>query len=339
MQIHLNTWGTYLHVKDQLFEVKIKKDEKVEKHLLAAHKVKSIWIGQGIALSSEAVRLAMKHNIDIVFLENNGKPIGRVWHSKLGSTTLIRKKQLEASMGPKALHYTKLWLGTKLDNQINTIKNLKKHRIQHHEYLNENIERISNLHQSLIRLEGKHIDDLADTIRGLEGSAGRLYFATLSHVLPRNHRFQGRSFRPAQDPFNAFLNYAYGVLYSRIEKALILSGLDPFVGFLHRDDYNYKSMVYDFIEPYRSYADKVVFSLFAAKKVNQSHTLEITNGVTLDKGGKVLLIEKLNQYLEEEKIRYKGRNQTRSNCIQGDAHRFANELIGKNQAIPSTRQY
>lgn len=339
MQIHLNTWGTYLHVHDQLFEVKIRKEKQVEKHQIAAHKVKSIWIGQGIALSSEAVHLAMKHNIDLVFLERDGKPIGRVWHSKLGSTTLIRKRQLEASLGEQALHYTKIWVIAKLEHQLTALKALKKHRSQHEVYLSEKVERVTKLQQSLTRLEGRHLDDLADTIRGLEGTASRLYFETLSYVLLPPYQFSGRSFRPAQDVFNALLNYAYGVLYSRVEKALILAGLDPYVGFLHRDDYNYKSMVYDFIEPYRGYADKVVFSLLAAKKVNQSHTQAIANGVGLTKEGKVLLIEHLNIYLEEDKIRYKGRNQTRANCIQYDAHSFANELLGKNQEIPTTQQY
>jgi CRISPR-associated protein Cas1 len=149
----------------------------------------------------------------------------------------------------------------------------------------------------------------------------------LSKVLREPYKFSGRSFRPAKDPFNAFLNYAYGVLYGRVEKALILAGVDPYVGFLHRDDYNFKSMVYDFIEPYRVFADKVVFSLFSGKKVNQSHTDQIANGFQLNKEGKVLLIEQLNKYLEQEKVRYRGRNQTRSNIIQADAHQFAHDLI------------
>ena len=38
---------------------------------------------------------AMDHNIDIIFLDEFGDPFGRVWHSKLGSTTLIRRRQLE----------------------------------------------------------------------------------------------------------------------------------------------------------------------------------------------------------------------------------------------------
>jgi CRISP-associated protein Cas1 len=152
-------------------------------------------------------------------------------------------------------------------------------------------------------------------------------------VLPQQYQFGGRSFRPAKDAFNAFLNYAYGVLYSRVEKALMLAGIDPYVGFLHRDDYNYKSMVYDFIEPYRGYADKAVFTLFSAKKVRQDHTDEITNGVSMNKEGKALLMEHFNSYLEEEKVRYKGRQQSRAATIQFDAHQLANEFIGKSEPL------
>ncbi len=330
MQIHLNTYGTYLHVKDQLFEIKIKKEGNVEKHQVAAHKVKSIWIGKGIALSSESVKLALQNNIDIVFLEYDGQPIGRVWHSKLGSTTRIRKRQLECSLSTEALSYVTMWLSAKVGNQLTFVKDLKKHRKQHEDFLDKKIKQIEALKILIENVEaGQKVDTVADQLRGWEGTAGRLYFETLSYVLTKPYQFSGRSSRPAVDMFNAFLNYAYGMLYSKVEKSIILAGLDPYVGFLHRDDYNYKSMVYDFIEPYRAYADKVVFQLFSAKKVNKSHVDEISNGLSLNKSGKVLLIESLNTYLEEDKIRYKGRNQTRANAMQFDAHQFANKLIAK----------
>lgn len=114
-----------------------------------------------------------------------------------------------------------------------------------------------------------------------------------------------------------------------MEKVLVVAGLDPYVGFMHRDDYNMKSMVFDFIEPYRTYADEVVFKLFSAKKVNDSHTSSITNGMSLNTDGKNLLMQALMKFLDEEKIKYKGRNQTRINAMQQDAHQFANKLIGK----------
>ena len=215
-----------------------------------------------------------------------------------------------------------------MNNQLEFIKDLKKHRPQQEDFLNDKISKIGNLVISLNNLQTEKIEEIADTIRGLEGTAGRLYFETLNYVLPEQYQFAGRSMRPSKDAFNAFINYGFGILYSRVEKCLMIAGLDPYVGFLHRDDYNQKSMVFDFIEPYRIFVETAVFRLFTAKKVNKAHTDEITNGVTLNKEGKELLITALNTYMEGDTIRYKGRNQTRANAMQQDAHTFANSLIG-----------
>lgn len=331
MQLYLNSYGTYLHVREAMFEVRVPQEEgPARKHHFAAHKVTSIIMTTSAALSTDAVQLALQNNIDIIFADSSGFPLGRIWHSKLGSTTRIRKRQLEASLNGEGVRWVIEWLDRKLQNQLEFIKSLKKHRKRHADFLQEKVDKIDNLRQSIRLQDGAaSVDAVADTLRGLEGTAGRLFFETLSRVLPPDHQFDGRSFRPAQDPFNAFLNYGYGVLYNRVEKALMIAGLDPYVGFLHRDDYNQKSMVFDFIEPYRIYVDEVVFRLFAGKRINQSHTAELADGVTLVKEGKQLLIERLNQFTEVDKIRYQGRNQTRMNAMQMDAHRFANTLIGK----------
>jgi CRISPR-associated protein Cas1 len=176
-------------------------------------------------------------------------------------------------------------------------------------------------------LSGKIIPDIADTIRGYEGTAGRMYFKLLSELLSNEYQFNGRSYRPAEDPFNAFLNYGYGILYSRIEKSIMIAGLDPYVGFLHRDDYNQTSFVFDFIEPYRPFVDLTVYRLFSGKKVTGDHFHSITNGIGLTKPGKKLIVESFIKRFDVDKIRYRGRNQTRMNAIQQDAHTFANKLI------------
>ncbi len=328
MQLHINTYGTYIHVKDELFEIRRKNDKgEIEKKQYSANKVTHILLTTGTSLSTDAVKLAMKFNVDIVFAEQDGSPIGRVWHSKLGSTTKIRKSQLEASLNATGVKWTKEWLMAKLDNQLNFIKDLKKHRPQHADFLNDKISRIEALSVSINTLEAQKVTEIADTLRGLEGTAGRLYFETLNYVLPSEYQFKGRSMRPAQDAFNAFLNYAYGILYSKIEKTLIVAGVDPYVGFLHRDDYNQLSMVYDFIEPYRTYADEVVFRLFSGKKVNKSHSDVLANGLSLNAEGKALLVTAFNKYMDDDPIRYRNRNLVRNHAIQLDAHNFANSLI------------
>jgi CRISPR-associated protein Cas1 len=51
------------------------------------------------------------------------------------------------------------------------------------------------------------------------------------------------------------------MLYGHCESALIHAGLDPFIGIMHRDEYNRPVLVYDFIEQFRHWADYVVCHL------------------------------------------------------------------------------
>src|SRR4030043_214587 len=91
MQLVINTHGSYLRKKEGNFLVKTD-DQTFE---VSAKKVQSIMITTSAYLSTDAIKLAMDNNIDVIFLDEFGDPFGRVWHSKLGSTTLIRRRQLE----------------------------------------------------------------------------------------------------------------------------------------------------------------------------------------------------------------------------------------------------
>jgi CRISPR-associated protein Cas1 len=330
MQIYLNSFGTYLHVKEAMFEIRVPAEGGVvTKHHLSAKKVTAIILTVAGALSSDAIRLALMHNVDLILADRSGQPLGRFWHAKLGSTSKIRKRQLGASLDARGLKYTGDWLAAKLEAQAVMLQRLKKHRKHHHELLDERRERIGDLAAAIGTCVAKAslVSEVADTLRGLEGTAGRLYWQTLSALTPEPYRFAGRSFRPAGDAFNAFINYGYGVLYGRVEKALMTAGLDPYVGFMHRDDYNQKSMVFDFIEPYRPLVDHVVFRLFSGKKVNTTHYGELAGGITLEKPGKEMLIEALGEYLDGEKVRHHRRVRSRMNGMLADAHRFAQELL------------
>lgn len=329
MQIFINTYGTYVHVKDEMFKIRVPEKDKEEPRVnhIAAHKITSFVMSTGAALSTDAIALALKHNIDIVIVDNLGDPLGRFWHSKLGSTAKIRKAQLEASLNEIGLNEIKKWLSQKLENQADFLQDLKKHRKQLHQFLDEKINSILDLKLKIQESEAENINQVADSFRGWEGSAGRHYFDALSKCMPEEFSFKGRSFRPANDEFNAMLNYAYGILYSRIERAIMLAGLDPYVGFMHRDDYNTKSLVFDYIEPYRIYAERFVFRLFTGKKINKSYFDKITNGYSLNEEGKKFFVSSYLEYLDSDKIRYKGRLQTRMNAVQLEAHRFANSLI------------
>lgn len=81
MQLFIDTYGTYVHVKDEMFEIRIPKEEEKKeynKHHFAAQKVSCILMAKSAALSTDAIILALKYNVDIVFVDYDGQPLGRV---------------------------------------------------------------------------------------------------------------------------------------------------------------------------------------------------------------------------------------------------------------------
>ena len=136
---------------------------------------------------------------------------------------------------------------------------------------------------------------VAERFRGQEGTASRLYFQELGRLLDPALGFRGRTGRPAFDPFNALLNYLYGMLYTSVHLALLKSGLDPYMAVLHADQYGGKpTMAYDFIEPYRPWADQVALELAfsgVAASPDFFRTDPDDRGLWLDSKGKSAVID------------------------------------------------
>jgi CRISPR-associated protein Cas1 len=321
MQLVINTYGSYLRKNGDCFLVR--NEDKVFE--ISVRKVDSIMITTSAYLSTDALKFAIENNIDVIFLDEFGDPYGRVWHSKLGSTVLIRRKQLEGSSSEEGLNLAKEWILRKLDNQTDFLERLKRPREDKAEKLEQSISGLQDMRQRIASLTGT-VDERRGTVMALEGTAGRIYFDSLNYLMPDRFKFDGRSRNPAKDEFNALLNYAYGVLYSLVEKTCIIAGLDPYIGFLHTDNYNKKSLVFDLIEMFRIFAEETVVHLFSGRKVKVEHFDEVKGGYTLNKEGKAVLIEALNKTLDDT-MRYRGRNIQKRNIIQFECHAIANNLI------------
>ncbi len=264
MQLVINTFGAYLRKQGDCFLVK--NDDKTFE--VSVRKVDSIMITTGAFLSTDAIKAAMDHNIDILFLDEHGDPYGRVWHAKLGSTTLIRRRQLEVAADARGLALAQDWIVAKFDRQVEFLKKLGHARPEKETEVLAYTRRLEEGREKLAALTGT-LEEQRGTIMGLEGAAGRSYFEALNFIMPERYRFDGRSRQPAKDEFNCLLNYGYGVLYSMVEKACLIAGLDPYVGFVHTDNYNKKSLVFDLMEMFRYLVDQTVVYLFTGRKVKQ----------------------------------------------------------------------
>ncbi len=321
MQLVINSPGTFITQKDECFRLK-NKDRIFD---ISPLKVESIVISNQAMISSQAVVQALEHNIDIIFLDSYGDPLGRVWFSKLGSTALIRRKQLEAAGESLGVDLVLDMIRQKMENQIRFMKKLM-HARPGKESLFAGAVNIIEQAMSDLGSDRGSLDEIRNRLMGLEGTAGRAYFQSLSKIMPEKFHFERRSRRPARDPFNAVLNYCYGILYGRVEKACILSGLDPYVGFMHTDNYNKKSMVFDLIEPFRIYGEQTAVYLFTGKKMKDDYFDANEGAVSLNPDGKPVVIESMNKHLEET-VRYRRKNVKRKYIMQHEAHRLSNILL------------
>ncbi len=98
-------------------------------------------------------------------------------------------------------------------------------------------------------------------------------------------RFRGRSRRPPRDAINALLSFLYTLLTHDCRSAAESVGLDPAVGFLHRDRPGRPSLALDLMEELRPVlADRLALSLVNRRQIGPGQ-------VEARDGGAVLLTE------------------------------------------------
>ena len=296
MELILNTFGVSLGRESEGFVV----TSPEGKQRIPADTIKSIQISKGVHITSDALFLAIEREIDVVFVERSGNPTGRVWSHKFGSISTIRKGQLNFSRSSSAVEWIKKVIVKKIQNQQALLLMFESDDC---EIVDKRDKAITRLEDYLIKikgLEGFLVQDIASILRGWEGVSSKIYFDAVNEFLPPQYQFSQRSQHPALDVANAMLNYGYGILYGKVESALIKAGVDPYIGVLHRDEYNRPVLVYDVIEIYRVWIDYVVFNLLTQEIITDDfYSVRSDGSYWLENLGKRVLIQSVNDYFDE----------------------------------------
>lgn len=296
MDLIINTFGVSLSKDNDGFV--ISNHDGVQK--IPVTGIRSIQLSRGAQISSDAVLLAVENEIEIIFMGQSGMPMGRIWSPKYGSVSTIRKGQLTFTFEHDAIKWIKTIISKKIQNQQAMMLMFCPQDSPLQQTVDKSVNRLEDYRTKIAGLDGEIVSDISSTLRGWEGVSSKIYFDTINLFLPEKYRFTARSQHPAMDVANAMLNYGYGLLYGRIEGALIKAGIDPYVGVLHRDDYNRPVLVYDVIELYRVWIDYVVFSLLCQDVVTEEHYSVRSDGsFWLEPLGRRVLIQSINDYLEE----------------------------------------
>ncbi|PZP11066.1 MAG: subtype I-C CRISPR-associated endonuclease Cas1, partial [Sphingomonas hengshuiensis] len=121
-----------------------------------------------------------------------------------------------------------------------------------------------------------------DLLRGLEGEAAQAYFGVFDQLIRVESpllRFGGRNRRPPRDAFNALLSFLYTLLTHDCRSALETVGLDPAVGFLHRDRPGRPSLALDMAEEFRPLlGERLALSLINRRQLNERDFVVFDNG-------------------------------------------------------------
>lgn len=124
-----------------------------------------------------------------------------------------------------------------------------------------------------------------DVVRGIEGEAAAAYFGAFSGLIANREpvfAFNGRNRRPPTDAVNCLLSFLYTLLCHDMRGALEAVGLDPAVGYLHRDRPGRPSLALDLMEEFRPYmADRLVCTLINKGQVRPAGFVRQESGAVM----------------------------------------------------------
>jgi len=322
----VNQFGAFIGKKSERVRVTVKGELTEEVPLIKLEQI--LVVTGGVSLSSDVIRKCAEAGIPISFVSKSGRPYARIISSGLTGTVKTRREQLLAYADGRGVTLGKAFAEGKLRNQINLLKYMAKYRKgrdkELYRQVREAADEIEALVDELGRLDGEDIDALRLQILNLEGRGGQIYWQAVGKLLRADVEWPGRKGRGARDLVNSLLNYGYGILYTQVERAIVLAGLDPYAGFVHVDRPGKPSLVLDLIEEFRQTAvDRVIFGL-----LNKGVGLAVDDKGYLTDATRRLVAEKVLGRLEGEEP-YEGRKRKLRTIIQSQARHIAAFVRGE----------
>jgi CRISPR-associated protein Cas1 len=262
--LYITTEGAYLQQDGETIVVTRGSEQLLRFPL---HGLESIVAVERVVCSAPLMGACAERGISMSFLTPTGRFQARVYGPVSGNVLLRREQYRRADDPDGSAAIARCALIAKVSNARNVL--LRAHR--DHPAADgdgEVVQAAERLRQIAQRLCGPLP---LDTARGYEGEAAKTYFGVFDHLIVSQKdafRFERRSRRPPLDPVNALLSFIYSLLTHDTVSALETVGLDPSVGYLHRDRPGRPGLALDIMEEFRpSFADRLVLSLINRQQV------------------------------------------------------------------------
>lgn len=257
--VFITTEGAGIRKEGENIVVEIDKQElgRVPLHMLA-----SLVVFGAVYLSPASMQACAASGITIVFLDRFGRFQARIEGPVTGNV-LLRRAQYRVSENPNEI-VRSLVIGKVSNQRAVLMRALRDYGNEMAEAKRTALTDVTERMANILRRVAAGADN-ADILRGAEGEAANLYFGVFDSLIRSSDealRFRGRSRRPPLDPVNALLSFLYTLLTHECRNAAESVGLDPAVGFLHRDRPGRPSLALDLMEELRPIlADRLALSL------------------------------------------------------------------------------
>jgi len=304
--LFVTTQGAYLNKEGEAVLVSVEKEVKLR---VPIHTLGGVVCFGNVMCSPYLLHHCAENNVLVSFLSENGRFLARVQGPVSGNVLLRREQYRRAETPESTMELARSFVLAKLANSRTVLQRaLRDHTDK------DGIATLDPLVQRLQHMVEKvRGENDLEALRGLEGDAGHSYFNAFSHLITAQKEgfpFTGRNRRPPKDNVNALLSFVYTLLAHDCTAALEAVGLDPQVGFLHRDRPGRPSLALDMMEEFRSFfADRLVLSLINLKQVQPNGFKTTESGAVemTDETRKALLVayqkrkqeEMLHPFVEE----------------------------------------
>lgn len=294
MKKHLNTLfvttqGAYLAKDGETVAVKVNQEVRIR---IPIHTIGGIVCFGNISASPFLMGFCAEKGVGVSFLTEYGRFLARVQGPVSGNVLLRRNQYRRADEPVSSAEIAKALVTGKIANCRTVLQRVLR---DHGEKIDISlVEKASgHLYQQL----GMFQKELSlDAVRGYEGDAAHQYFGVFNELIIAQKEcfsFQQRNRRPPLDNVNCLLSFIYTLLLHDIRSALEAVGLDPAVGYLHRDRPGRPGLALDMMEEFRPViADRLALSLINLKKVQAKGFKKSESGaITMtDDTRKILLV-------------------------------------------------
>jgi CRISPR-associated protein Cas1 len=237
-----------------------------------------VCLGQ-VSMSPALMGFCAERDVGISFLSEHGRFLARVQGPVHGNVLLRREQYRRADDEAASAAIARALLLAKVANcRTSLLRSAREHPS-------------AALDAAALQL-GRSLRLLdpggaLDSLRGLEGDAAKTYFDVFDELILHQKDdffFRQRSRRPPLDKVNSLLSFLYVLLAHDVASALETVGLDPAVGFLHRDRPGRAGLALDLMEELRPVlADRLALTLINRRQVAASgFSRAESGGVTMD---------------------------------------------------------